>query len=1180
MLGRVPTISFLFTLRQHAADCPSEVPFPTKHACSTVEFPLFGNVRSCYVHHLVELSNVIRSCQAYLPSLSISGSLIMVNVSQYNALLDQHFGALFSNKLDGRLYTHFEVQIKRLSELSRLVSAVPGIQKRFIACSRRHKHNLSFENKALVAFGNIRLLGDCIAVKQISMENFYSRVLDNYPERTEGMLRSLMCEAQSSPYHNWDKLLHVKFSNFSTLGVARWLDNEIINYFIDKWCHAGTTLGLNTFFACKHLFQKVDCLNAKSGTLTLEDQTQVLRWCQTAMRKLHLDPSWDAVFIPIHENASHWYSALIDFSHKRIKIYDSIRDVRVVNCPKPLPLRKNTNLMLVLMWLTEVLGHMRGDPVRLSNNPATDWTFDSHSEVHFQPNAYDCGVHILWHLKHILEFRQIRKWHGPLWDRFSFSDNMVGKCLSRLKLLSALPNPARYPRRLLIALKAASQAKHRRRSRKSKVPNTLAAGFLVESSGYMDVEEGSQFGGDSVEDKLLNEPGSLVEVDEVDEPENKEADDVLFEQILDDILRKVRGAEDDKSGNFVYLPDPGITALKERDGAQPGVYCPMNHSLVEDDIPSICVWNPTAGKVFGYQLDAHERWKKTLSGNGEPFTSHLEWEMARWAVNEKVSQKSFDRLLQIPQLKEKLGLNITVQSVLKKVDEIPDRRGPWSTKQLCFKDRPEEYFIVCHRNPISVIKALWGNPDFVKDLVYKPVKMFQAGAAQLEENRIYNEMWTAGFWNAAQCLIPVGGTVAPVIIASDKTQLTQFSGSKNAYPVYLTIGNIPKALRHRPGSRACTLIAYLFADKLDKVGLTDTTLKLRNYELLHRSMSVVLEPLKAAGDPSGPGIPMVSGDGAVRIVYPLLATYIANYPEQCLVTCTKYGTCPICQCSAQQLDLTKPGLPRTQEWTYRIIKEACEDLRGQGRAIHARAMKSDVAGGDYEPCWMGFPLTDIHRCIAPDVLHQLYQGVFKHLVVWVQTVVGEKDLDQQIRALPLTDGIRHFSKGISGLAQLSGTEHKDIARFLLACLVGKVDNLGITACRALLHFIQLAQYPSHDGATIGYMKKALRPCSGTRFDQTQLLEFGFERISDVLGLWLGLAGALVYKMVSSKANPYHNSGKTSSHHQRLRKTIPALTGIMAAYALLSMSHLTSSPQPVHDSVFTGEMWVKELVEGM
>lgn len=101
--------------------------------------------------------------------------------------------------------------------------------------------------------------------------------------------------------------------------------------------------------------------------------------------------------------------------------------------------------------------------------------------------------------------------------------------------------------------------------------------------------------------------------------------------------------------------------------------------------------------------------------------------------------------------------------------------------------------------------------------------------------------------------------MAPVIIATDKTQLTQFSGNKSAYPVYLTLGNIPKALRRKPGSRACVLIAYLSVDKPAKAGLSKTTLKLRNYQLFHRSMAVVLESLKAAGNPKGPGVEMVGG---------------------------------------------------------------------------------------------------------------------------------------------------------------------------------------------------------------------------------------------------------------------------------------------------------------------------------
>ena len=38
-----------------------------------------------------------------------------------------------------------------------------------------------------------------------------------------------------------------------------------------------------------------------------------------------------------------------------------------------------------------------------------------------------------------------------------------------------------------------------------------------------------------------------------------------------------------------------------------------------------------------------------------------------------------------------------------------------------------------------------------------------------------------------------GATIIPLVISTDKTQLTLFR-NKSAYPVYLTIGNIPKEI--------------------------------------------------------------------------------------------------------------------------------------------------------------------------------------------------------------------------------------------------------------------------------------------------------------------------------------------------------------------------------------------------
>ncbi|KAF9552906.1 hypothetical protein CPC08DRAFT_619481, partial [Agrocybe pediades] len=82
-------------------------------------------------------------------------------------------------------------------------------------------------------------------------------------------------------------------------------------------------------------------------------------------------------------------------------------------------------------------------------------------------------------------------------------------------------------------------------------------------------------------------------------------------------------------------------------------------------------------------------------------------------------------------------------------------------------------------------------------------------------------------------------------------------------------------------------------------------------------------------------------------------------------------------------------------------------------------------------------------------------------------------LDQRIRALPPAYGLRHFKNGISALSQISGSERKNMAKILLGCLIGAIPILGIKAITALLDFIYIAQYSSHDTQSLGYLKDAL-----------------------------------------------------------------------------------------------------------
>ena len=103
------------------------------------------------------------------------------------------------------------------------------------------------------------------------------------------------------------------------------------------------------------------------------------------------------------------------------------------------------------------------------------------------------------------------------------------------------------------------------------------------------------------------------------------------------------------------------------------------------------------------------------------------------------------------QVREQLGLSYgNVRALHQKVDSLPDHAGPWKVKTLSFPDRPDEKFLVHHRDIISAIRALWGDPSLAQHLVYRPKKVF---SDQDRKNRIYSEMWTGSWWHVVQvCL--------------------------------------------------------------------------------------------------------------------------------------------------------------------------------------------------------------------------------------------------------------------------------------------------------------------------------------------------------------------------------------------------------------------------------------------
>ena len=237
-----------------------------------------------------------------------------------------------------------------------------------------------------------------------------------------------------------------------------------------------------------------------------------------------------------------------------------------------------------------------------------------------------------------------------------------------------------------------------------------------------------------------------------------------------------------------------------------------------------------------------------------------------------------------------------------------------------------------------------------------------------------------------------GATVIPVIIASDKTQLTLI-GNKTAYPVYITIGNLPKRIRSKPSRHGQILLAYLPTSKLEHI--TNKAARRRTLaNLFHACLHRALSPLKSAGVD---GIELTRGDGVKHRGHPIFAVHVGDYPEQLLVTGCKNGECPKCPLLRDDIgaacDTSRPL--RNLEKVLDALSALDENPRTYTQACRDAGIKPLC-----HPFWEGLPYINIFYSITPDVLHQLYQGVVKHIIAWLTEAYGANEIDARCRHLP------------------------------------------------------------------------------------------------------------------------------------------------------------------------------------
>ena len=321
----------------------------------------------------------------------------------------------------------------------------------------------------------------------------------------------------------------------------------------------------------------------------------------------------------------------------------------------------------------------------------------------------------------------------------------------------------------------------------------------------------------------------------------------------------------------------------------------------------------------------------------------------------------------------------------------------------------------------------------------------------------------------------------PVILASDKTHLTNFSGDKPMHAIYLSLGNISKEKRKQPSSGAWILLAELPTEKFVTTKFANTAEAKKMSGLLkrqrfHKCLRLILAPLQAFHPSHDPSclIPAIDSEGYLRQCFPVLMAWIADLEEQWDILGLAKNSCPKCHARFKQLDDAHLCDARSGYQTVATLHQIRRNFPQADAIQFMREAKRAGLNGVEELCWEGLAV-DICRAICVDPLHTYHKMFGDHLMLWVSRTVGKVPLDARFAAQPHRIGAKNFSTGISHLSQLTGKEYRDMERHLAPVIAGHANATPqvLKSVRGLLDFIFKALFPLHSDSTLALMQHDL-----------------------------------------------------------------------------------------------------------
>ena len=229
---------------------------------------------------------------------------------------------------------------------------------------------------------------------------------------------------------------------------------------------------------------------------------------------------------------------------------------------------------------------------------------------------------------------------------------------------------------------------------------------------------------------------------------------------------------------------------------------------------------------------------------------------------------------------------------------------------------------------------------------------------------------------------------------------------------------------------------------------------------------------------------MDCADGKTRLCFPIVSAWIADHAEHAALHGIESQLCPKCQVPSKELGGNPRKIYESGHYTFYWEKAREQESGEAGIAAYFQQVGVKIGRNIFTKLYR-VNQADLSK---PDLLHNIYLGLFKHMMEWVEGFLKkhkrQQGFDDAWKEIPPYPGFSVLKKAYREVTQWQGKEMRNRGRCISAGLASALRNpdssqhqdfnISLKCVGAPDDFSLMTQYRSHTPDTLAYMEKYLQ----------------------------------------------------------------------------------------------------------